>query len=251
MSGPACLCVTACSRLLTPHRCSYGFAILQNLTHITGKFPRLGGQSYYYLKRRLEQWGKGIAGLPSICLALRANCRRNKLMLGVLSQLPKVGSNLRGVRFAALEAAGGAKNPHNPASAPMRWKPVEAAQDESRPPVRFRGIIKTEARQAAEERGDGNFSFKAGKLGSKAKMDAAAERHWPDVFACDIELVRVRVNGWVAIGGPEQAQDCLSLANPGAANRHVLQGCASGNLNRRVVPQELFDGASRQREAVF
>jgi cytochrome c553 len=25
----------------------------------TGQFPRLGGQSYYYLKRRLEQWGQG------------------------------------------------------------------------------------------------------------------------------------------------------------------------------------------------
>ena len=24
-----------------------------------GEFPRLGGQSYYYLKRRLEQWGEG------------------------------------------------------------------------------------------------------------------------------------------------------------------------------------------------
>jgi cytochrome c553 len=23
------------------------------------KFPRLGGRSYYYLKRRLEQWGEG------------------------------------------------------------------------------------------------------------------------------------------------------------------------------------------------
>jgi len=27
----------------------------------TGKFPRLGGQSYYYLKRRLEQWAEGYA----------------------------------------------------------------------------------------------------------------------------------------------------------------------------------------------
>jgi cytochrome c553 len=26
-----------------------------------GKFPRLGGQSYYYLKRRLQQWGEGYA----------------------------------------------------------------------------------------------------------------------------------------------------------------------------------------------
>jgi cytochrome c553 len=26
-----------------------------------GKFPRLGGQSYYYLKRRLEQWSEGYA----------------------------------------------------------------------------------------------------------------------------------------------------------------------------------------------
>jgi len=26
-----------------------------------GKFPRLGGQSYYYLKRRLEQWGEGYS----------------------------------------------------------------------------------------------------------------------------------------------------------------------------------------------
>ena len=27
----------------------------------TGKFPRLGGQSYFYLKRRLEQWAEGYA----------------------------------------------------------------------------------------------------------------------------------------------------------------------------------------------
>lgn len=27
----------------------------------TGKFPRLGGQSYYYLKRRLEQWAEGYS----------------------------------------------------------------------------------------------------------------------------------------------------------------------------------------------
>ncbi len=26
-----------------------------------GKFPRLGGQSYYYLKRRLDQWNEGYA----------------------------------------------------------------------------------------------------------------------------------------------------------------------------------------------
>lgn len=29
----------------------------------TGKFPRLGGQSYYYLKRRLEQWKEGYSAI--------------------------------------------------------------------------------------------------------------------------------------------------------------------------------------------
>jgi hypothetical protein len=44
-------------------------------------------------------------------------------------------------------------------------------------------------------------------------MDAAAKRYWADAFTCDIKLVRIRVNGGVTIGCPEQAQDRLSLAN--------------------------------------
>ncbi len=30
-----------------------------------GEFPRLGGQSYYYLKRRLQQWGEGYSQIAS------------------------------------------------------------------------------------------------------------------------------------------------------------------------------------------
>jgi len=30
-----------------------------------GQFPRLAGQSYYYLKRRLEQWGEGYSKVAS------------------------------------------------------------------------------------------------------------------------------------------------------------------------------------------
>jgi cytochrome c553 len=40
-----------------------------------GKFPRLGGQSYYYLKRRLEQWKEGYSAIspnmPGIAAVLR------------------------------------------------------------------------------------------------------------------------------------------------------------------------------------
>src|SRR5271165_4262415 len=132
-------------------------------------------------------------------------------------------------------------------SAPMRWKPVEAAQDKSWPPVRLRGIVETEAWQPADQSGDGNFSFNAGKLRSKAKMDAAAKRHWPDAFARDIKLVRIQVDGWVAIGRPEQAQDRFPLANLDAAHGHVLQGCARRDLNRRVVSKQLFDGIRSKR----
>ena len=46
-----------------------------------GQIPRLGGLSYYYLKRRLEQWGEGYHPdrVASRCPKSRANCRRTTL----------------------------------------------------------------------------------------------------------------------------------------------------------------------------
>lgn len=41
----------------------------------SGRLPRLGGQSYYYVKRKLEQWGQGyhraaIAPMPEVASKL-------------------------------------------------------------------------------------------------------------------------------------------------------------------------------------
>ena len=59
-----------------------------------GIFPRLGGQSYYYLKRRLEQWGQGLGAIsphmPGI--ASKLNADQIEAIASYLSFLPAAPS---------------------------------------------------------------------------------------------------------------------------------------------------------------
>jgi len=59
-----------------------------------GKFPRLGGQSYYYLKRRLEQWVEGYGTIsphmPGI--ASKLNPEQIDAIASYLSFLPAAPS---------------------------------------------------------------------------------------------------------------------------------------------------------------
>src|SRR3954447_16676799 len=61
-------------------------------------------------------------------------------------------------------------------ASPTRRKLLQPAQHESRAPFRVIEVVGLEVRQAAQQGGDGDFGFDAGKLGAQAEMDAAAER---------------------------------------------------------------------------
>jgi cytochrome c553 len=44
-----------------------------------GQFPRLGGQSYHYLKRRLEQWGEGYNAVAEHMPGIAAKLSREQI----------------------------------------------------------------------------------------------------------------------------------------------------------------------------
>jgi cytochrome c553 len=59
-----------------------------------GRFPRLGGQSYYYLKRRLEQWVEGYGRISSHMpgIASKLNPEQIDAIASYLSFLPAAPS---------------------------------------------------------------------------------------------------------------------------------------------------------------
>ena len=53
-------------------------------------------------------------------------------------------------------------------------------------------------------------------------MDSAAKRQRAGILARDVEPVGLGIDGWIAIGGSEKAEDRLVLLDFGTANGHVF-----------------------------
>ena len=69
--------------------------------------------------------------------------------------------------------------------------------------VSFSGSL--EVGQALDQRGEDQLGFETRELRAEAMMDAAAERHRPDVLAADIERVGIGVLRRIAVGRAQQA----------------------------------------------
>ena len=82
--------------------------------------------------------------------------------------------------------------------------------------VSFSG--KVEVRQALDQGGEDQLGLEAGKLGAQAMVDAAAERHRPDVLAADIEPVGIGILRRIAVGRAQQGDDAFVLGQRHAAD---------------------------------
>src|SRR6516165_5169271 len=123
----------------------------------------------------------------------------------------------------------------------------QAAQSESRPPLRIVGIVEPEIWQMAQQRIYGDLSLDTGELGPKAMMDAAAERERTTLPPRDIEAVGIGKGLRIAIGGAKQAKDRLALGEIHAADLDILERGAPDDLDRRIVAQEFLDRTADQR----
>src|SRR6516165_6594544 len=123
----------------------------------------------------------------------------------------------------------------------------QAAQSESRPPLRIVGIVEPQIRQTAEQRRYGDLALDTGELGPKAMMDAAAERERTSLPPRDIETVGIGKGLRIAIGGAKQANDRLALGEIHAADLDILERGACNDLDRRIIAQEFLDRAADQR----
>src|ERR1700694_77865 len=65
----------------------------------------------------------------------------------------------------------------------------EAAQDEGAAPLRL--FAEGEAREAAQQRGEGDLRFGTSERRAQAEVDAEAERDVAVLFARDVERLRV------------------------------------------------------------
>jgi hypothetical protein len=81
-------------------------------------------------------------------------------------------------------------------------------------------------------------------------MDTGAESHVPGRAAPDVKLLRAFPAARVAIGGGQEQQHLLALAEPHAADFGVPGRGAEERLHRRLEPQHLLEGKAYQRRIV-
>src|SRR5262249_2747484 len=86
-------------------------------------------------------------------------------------------------------------------SLPTRRQPLQAAQDESRPPLWIVSVIEPQLGQPAQQGRDGDFRLDACELGTETMVNPAAEGQGTYIGTGDIEAIGMVVIGRrVAVG---------------------------------------------------
>jgi hypothetical protein len=95
--------------------------------------------------------------------------------------------------------------------------------------------------EAVEQRLEGYQALHARQRGAQAVMDAAAEGHVLAGVARNVESMRLREGGGIAVGRSQDQHDFVSFPDLVAKEVEILHGDALGDLHRPVIAQELVD----------
>jgi hypothetical protein len=131
---------------------------------------------------------------------------------------------------------------------PARGQSLQAAQHESRTPLRVLRVIEPQVRQPAQQRRDRDLSLDARELGAEAEVDAAAKRQRLYVRPGNVEPLRViGIDRRVVVGRTQQAQHTLALRDFLAAEVvDVFQRDPADELERGIVTQKFLDRVGDQ-----
>ena len=110
------------------------------------------------------------------------------------------------------------------------------------------GPSATQARHPTRQRLERDRPLELGDRSAHAAVDAARERQVvEDVRAGDVEGGRIAEDARVAVGAADQQVDPLPTADGLAGDLGVVEGDASGALDRRVEAQRLLDRCAHER----
>ena len=106
----------------------------------------------------------------------------------------------------------------------------------------LRVFVQLDVREPVQQRGERDLAFEAREPGPQAEVGAAAERHDLRLLACDVEAVRLREDGRIAVARAEQDDDLFALRDRRLGDLDVRRRGSRRQLDRRVVAQQLLDG---------
>lgn len=93
-----------------------------------------------------------------------------------------------------------------------------------------------------EEDRQRDLQLQPGKGRADAEMQAGPESEVRGtVLSVGDEVIRLRINGFVASGGGKEKPDLIATAEGMAEQRDILVGGAGEQMERRVVAQDFLD----------